>query len=106
MALTQESKKQASTGLGARAAKLKLTILMPCLNEAETVAQCIQAAQGFLKRSGMRGEGLIADNGSTDGSPEIATGCGARVIHVSKKGHGAALIEGIRLARGKYVIMG
>lgn len=85
---------------------LELTILMPCLNEAETLAICIQKAQGFLERSGVSGEVVIADNGSTDGSQEIATGLGARVVHVEAKGYGNALLGGIRAARGTYVIMG
>ncbi|MCA3417125.1 MAG: glycosyltransferase family 2 protein [Roseomonas sp.] len=87
-------------------APLELTILMPCLNEAETLATCIQKAQGYLARSGVAGEVLIADNGSTDGSQAIARGLGARVIDVPEKGYGAALIAGIAGARGRYVIMG
>jgi hypothetical protein len=90
----------------AREEALELTILMPCLNEAESVAQCIQAAQRFLDRSGVSGEILVADNGSTDGSAELAARAGARVIHVEKRGYGSALLEGIRQARGKYVITG
>lgn len=90
----------------ARTETLELTILMPCLNEAETLATCISKAQGFLKRANVAGEVLIADNGSTDGSQEIATGLGARVVPVEARGYGAALIGGIRAARGKYIIMG
>ncbi|MDP9095718.1 MAG: glycosyltransferase family 2 protein [Pseudomonadota bacterium] len=89
-----------------RAMPLELTILMPCLNEAETLAVCIQKALGFLERSGISGEVVIADNGSTDGSQEIATALGARVVPVSAHGYGAALLGGIRAARGRYVIMG
>lgn len=85
---------------------LELTILMPCLNEAETLAVCIDKAKGFLQRSGIRGEVLIADNGSTDGSQAIAEAHGARVAPVPQRGYGAALIGGIAAARGKYVIMG
>ena len=88
------------------AAPLELTILMPCLNEAETLATCIQKALGYLARSGVVGEVLIADNGSTDGSQAIARGLGARVIDVPEKGYGAALIAGIAGAQGRYVIMG
>ena len=87
-------------------APLELTILMPCLNEAETLATCIQKALGYLAVSGVAGEVLIADNGSTDGSQAIARGLGARVIDVPEKGYGAALIAGIAGARGRYVIMG
>ena len=86
--------------------KLELTILMPCLNEAETLAVCIEKAKGFLKRAGVAGEVLIADNGSTDGSQAIAEKAGARVVAVKEKGYGAALGSGIAAARGTYVIMG
>jgi len=85
---------------------LELTILMPCLNESETLAICIDKAQGFIERSGVRGEVLIADNGSTDGSQAIAASHGARVVDIAEKGYGSALIGGITAARGDYVIMG
>ena len=85
---------------------VELTILMPCLNEAETIATCIDKAQGFLARSGVAGEILIADNGSSDGSVEYALARGARVIAVTERGYGAALRAGIAAARGRYVIMG
>ena len=90
----------------ARAPALELTILMPCLNEAETVATCVAKAVGFLKRSGVKGEVVIADNGSTDGSQALAEAAGARVVGVLDRGYGAALIGGIEAARGRYVIMG
>lgn len=86
--------------------ELELTILMPCLNEAETLEVCITKALGYLERSGIAGEVLIADNGSTDGSQQIATSLGARVVDVPEKGYGAALLGGIDAARGRYVIMG
>jgi glycosyltransferase involved in cell wall biosynthesis len=85
---------------------LELTILMPCLNEAETVVTCIQKARGFLDRSGIHGEVLIADNGSTDGSQTLATSAGARVAPIPGRGYGAALIGGIAAAKGRFVIMG
>ncbi|HOH84496.1 MAG TPA: glycosyltransferase family 2 protein [Bacteroidales bacterium] len=85
---------------------MELTILMPCLNESETLAICIQKARSFLQRNGIDGEVLIADNGSTDGSKEIAVSEGARVVDVSDKGYGNALIGGINAAKGKYIIMG
>ena len=85
--------------------QIELTILMPCLNEAETLAVCIRKAQGFLARSGVAGEVLISDNGSTDGSQEIAKNLGARVSHAPQRGYGAALINGIDTARGRYIIM-
>ena len=85
---------------------LELTILMPCLNEAETIGTCVAKAMGYLARSGVEGEVLIADNGSTDGSQAIAQGLGARVVAVPARGYGAALIAGIAAARGRFVIMG
>ncbi len=85
---------------------IELTILMPCLNEAETLDRCIIKAQRFLAGGGIRGEVVIADNGSTDGSQDIARKLGARVIDVPARGYGAALMGGIRAARGAYVIMG
>ena len=86
--------------------RTELTILMPCLNEAETLATCITKAQKTLDELNVNGEVLIADNGSTDGSPEIAAALGARVIHVPEKGYGSALLAGIKASRGKYIIMG
>ena len=84
----------------------ELTILMPCLNEAETLESCIRKADGFLRENKVWGEILIADNGSTDGSVQLAESLGARVIHVEPKGYGAALNGGLAEARGRYVIMG
>src|SRR3984885_894726 len=79
---------------------------MPCLNEAETVATCVRKAMGFLAESGISGEVVVADNGSTDGSQQLAEAEGARVVPVSEKGYGNALLGGIEAARGKYIIMG
>jgi glycosyltransferase involved in cell wall biosynthesis len=85
---------------------VELTVVMPCLNEADTVATCVRKAMGFLSASGISGEVLVADNGSTDGSQALATEAGARVVPVSDKGYGNALMGGIVAARGKYIIMG
>ena len=85
---------------------VELTILMPCLNEAETIGRCINKARSFLERAGIAGEVLLADNGSTDGSVELALAAGARVVPVAERGYGAALRTGIAAARGTYVIMG
>ncbi len=86
--------------------QIELTILMPCLNEAETLATCVRKALGFLKANGVSGEVLVADNGSTDGSREIAAAEGARVVPVAARGDGAALLGGIAAARGTDTIKG
>ena len=86
--------------------QVELTILMPCLNEAETLAACIKKAFSFLEKYSVSGEVLIADNGSTDGSQKIAKEHGARVADIPQRGYGAALIGGCNAANGKYVIMG
>jgi glycosyltransferase involved in cell wall biosynthesis len=86
-------------------ADLDLTILMPCLNEAETLAFCVRQAVQAIKDSNVNGEVVVADNGSTDGSQAIAEAEGARVVNVPVRGYGAALIAGIEAARGKYVMM-
>ena len=85
---------------------MELTILMPCLNESKTLKTCIDKAQKFLSDNNIDGEILIADNGSTDGSQEIAKNAGARVVNVNEKGYGAALIGGCNAALGTYIIMG
>ena len=91
---------------GSEAAGPEVSILMPCLNEAETLEGCLRAAGSWLSSSGCPGEIVVADNGSTDGSVEIAERCGARVVHVPMRGYGAALYFGSRATRGRYVIMG
>jgi glycosyltransferase involved in cell wall biosynthesis len=88
------------------ASELELTILMPCLNEAETVENCVLKAASFLTAHGVAGEVIVADNGSTDGSQAIAEAAGARVVDISERGYGRALIGGILAAHGRYVIMG
>jgi len=92
-------------GIGAQAS-VELSIVMPCLNEAETLAVCVEKARRSLGEMNCDGEIIVADNGSTDGSQQIAAGCGARVVHVEAKGYGSALMGGIAAARGRYVIMG
>jgi glycosyltransferase involved in cell wall biosynthesis len=85
---------------------IDVSVVMPCLNEAETVGQCIGIAMVAIKSCGINGEIVIADNGSTDGSQDIARAAGARVINVEDKGYGNALRGGIRAARGTFVLMG
>jgi glycosyltransferase involved in cell wall biosynthesis len=87
-------------------AAVEISIVMPCLNEAETLAVCIEKAQQSLRELNCAGEIIVADNGSADGSQQIAARCGARVVHVAAKGYGSALMGGIAAARGRYVIMG
>ena len=84
----------------------EVTVVMPCLNEADTLAVCIEKAQRAFREHNLRGEVIVADNGSFDGSQTIAESMGARVIDVEAKGYGNALMGGIKAARGKYVIMG
>lgn len=88
------------------AGESELSILMPCLNEAETLRTCIVKAQEWAKMSGTRAEIIVADNGSTDGSQEIAFAAGARVVNVSSRGYGSALLEGAKGARSNFIIMG
>jgi glycosyltransferase involved in cell wall biosynthesis len=85
---------------------LELTILLPCLNEAETIETCIDKAMSYLAGSGVSGEVLVADNGSTDGSQQLAAARGARLVQVRDRGYGSALRNGILAARGRYVVMG
>src|SRR4029453_5962388 len=84
----------------------EVSIIMPCLNEADTLAACIGKARRALNEQKIAGEIIVADNGSTDGSQAIATKLGARLINVTEKGYGSALMGGIVAARGKYIIMG
>ncbi|MFP4526920.1 MAG: glycosyltransferase family 2 protein [Candidatus Kapaibacterium sp.] len=86
--------------------EIELSVVMPCLNEAETLGICISKAMNFMKEHKIHGEVVIGDNGSTDGSQEIARNLGARVVNVPARGYGNALIGGIAAARGKYIIMG
>lgn len=92
--------------MSSRVPRVELTILMPCLNEAETLAACIRKAKRYLRESRIAGEILVADNGSTDGSQALARRNRARVVRVAEKGYGNALLRGIAAARGRYVIMG
>jgi glycosyltransferase involved in cell wall biosynthesis len=84
---------------------LELTVVLPCLNERETVGVCVQKAVAALQKAGIHGEVIVADNGSTDGSVELAETEGARVVHVDQRGYGNALRGGIQEARGTYVLM-
>lgn len=85
---------------------MQLTILMPCLNEAETLGACIRKANAWIARSGIEAEVVIADNGSIDGSQALAQSLGARVVQVAQRGYGAALFHGSLAAKGEWIIMG
>ena len=86
--------------------ELEISVIMPCLNEAKTVGACIDKAILALGALGVRGEVVIDDNGSSDGSQQVATEHGARVIAVARRGYGHALRAGIHAARGRYIIIG
>jgi glycosyltransferase involved in cell wall biosynthesis len=85
---------------------IELSVVMPCLNESATLGTCIQKAIGAMREHGIRGEVIVADNGSTDGSQEIAAALGARVVPIEQRGYGNALRGGIAAARGRFVLMG
>jgi len=85
---------------------IELSIIMPCLNEAETLEPCIRKAMAYLHRANIRGEVVIGDNGSTDGSQKIALACGARVVKIEQRGYGSALYGATLASRGKFIIMG
>lgn len=86
--------------------EVELTILMPCLNEEETVGECVRKARDFLQEHRVQGEVIVSDNGSTDRSAELAKQAGARVVHVRAIGYGNAILGGLETARGRYIIMG
>lgn len=106
--VAERQRRSRSVGFAPRAPRqeLELTIVIPCLNEAETLGQVIDRAQRFLVAYGIAGEVVVADNGSVDGSTAIALAGGARVVAVEERGYGAALRGGIAAARGRYVAMG
>ncbi|NCQ68922.1 MAG: glycosyltransferase family 2 protein [Microcystis aeruginosa L111-01] len=101
-----ENKVMADAASNEQIPTLELSIVMPCLNEAETLSTCIGKARDYLERHKIAGEVLIADNGSSDGSQEIATNSGARVVPIPERGYGSALRGGIAAAKGQYIIMG
>src|SRR5215467_6952882 len=89
-----------------RTVEVEVSVVMPCLNEAQTVGTCVAKAQQAFREGGIAGEVIVADNGSTDGSQEIASRLGARVVPVKERGYGSALMGGIAAAAGKFIIMG
>jgi glycosyltransferase involved in cell wall biosynthesis len=104
MKLSAES--QASPSMTQSGEDIELSVIMPCLNERATVGVCVKKALDAMERHGIRGEVIVADNGSTDGSREIAAKIGARVVPIEVRGYGSALRGGITAARGRFVLMG
>ena len=98
--------RSSSSDVYKRAEQVELSVVIPCLNEADTLGRCLEKAFKAINAAGIKGEVIVADNGSSDASIEIAERAGARVIPVKKKGYGNALMGGIEAARGKYIIMG
>ena len=86
--------------------EIELSVVIPCLNEADTLAECVEKAQRTITQHHIAGEIIVADNGSTDGSLDIAARLGARIVNVSARGYGSALMGGIAAARGRFIIMG
>jgi glycosyltransferase involved in cell wall biosynthesis len=82
-----------------------VSVVIPCLNEAENIEECVTRARAVLEEHGLNGEVVVADNGSTDGSPELASAAGARVIHEERRGYGSAYLAGFANARGQYIVM-
>jgi glycosyltransferase involved in cell wall biosynthesis len=95
-----------SNGLDQLSSEIELSVVIPCLNEADTLAECVEKARRTIYENRIAAEVIVADNGSTDGSQEIAARLGARVVHVPERGYGSALMGGIAAARGRYIIMG
>jgi glycosyltransferase involved in cell wall biosynthesis len=106
VALRAEPEYQANASAAKEPEAIEVSVVMPCLNEAETLERCIAKAQRALREAGIAGEVVVADNGSADGSVEIAERMGAKVVNVRARGYGNALMGGIAVASGKYVVMG
>src|SRR3954468_3394606 len=84
---------------------LKVSVVIPCLNEAENIEECVTRARSVMSDHGIAGEVVVADNGSEDGSAALATGAGARVVHEPRRGYGSAYLAGFGAARGGYIVM-
>jgi glycosyltransferase involved in cell wall biosynthesis len=95
-----------ANGLDQHSAEIELSVVIPCLNEADTLAECVEKAQRTISENRIAGEVIVADNGSTDGSQNIAARLGARIVLVPERGYGSALMGGIAAARGRFIIMG
>src|ERR1700735_4513148 len=86
--------------------RIEVSVVIPCLNEANSIGICVEKAVTAIRGANLKGEVVVADNGAPDGSIEIAQNKGARVVNVSQRGYGAALNEGIRASRGQFIVMG
>jgi glycosyltransferase involved in cell wall biosynthesis len=104
--MTSAAETQISPSRAQPGEDIELSVVMPCLNESATVGTCVKKALDAMTRHGIRGEVIVADNGSTDGSQQLAAALGARVVPIERKGYGSALRGGIAAARGRFVLMG
>jgi len=102
---TTEPEPRATVVAGPTAAPL-ISVVIPCLDEAETIGECVRKAHEGIAAAGLAGEVVVVDNGSSDGTPELAAAAGARVVHESRRGYGSAYLRGFREARGRYLVMG
>ena len=105
MGTIQQTAVESSSSRVDTANPLRVTVVIPCLNEAESIERCVLAAHGALATGGLAGEVVVADNGSDDGSPELARGAGARVVREPRRGYGSAYLAGFAAARGEYIVM-
>jgi glycosyltransferase involved in cell wall biosynthesis len=102
---TVQQREHIEVGVDARQAAPEVSVVIPCLNEAQSIERCVQLALEGIERGGYKGEVVVADNGSEDGSPELAERAGAIVIHEPRRGYGSAYLAGLAAARGDYIVM-
>jgi glycosyltransferase involved in cell wall biosynthesis len=97
----------AETGPAAESASVhpRISVVIPCLNESDTIAECVERSQAVLEESGLSGEVIVVDNGSTDGSGDLARGAGAFVVDEPRRGYGSAYLAGLAAARGDFIVM-
>src|SRR5215210_9381374 len=103
---TLDTPERASATPQGTGTELQLSVVIPCLNEAQSIEQCVTLARETMEKAGISGEVVVADNGSTDGSPELARKAGARVVPEARRGYGSAYLAGFDAAGGDYVVMG